>query len=256
MVRSAAALRMIDTWCRLIYHKANRLVVLSPGFKSALVKRGVSADKVDVIYNWCDEEALGKKADPEEIGSPGEFKVLFAGTMGLAQALDPVLEGARLCQRSAPKVRFVFVGGGVERSRLEQKAIDAGLSNVTFLPRRPPNEMGALFAAADALLVHLKDDPLFRITIPSKTQAYLLAGKPIVMGVGGDAADLVLRAKAGVVCRPEDPESIAAAVCSLARADVSRLEEMGRAGRSFYEKELSIRVGVSRFEEVFRSAVN
>ena len=83
------------------------------------------------------------------------------------------------------------MGGGVERSRLESMAQEMELDNVRFLPRQPMHAMGGILAGADALLVHLKDDPLFRITIPSKTQAYLAAGKPILMGVRGDAADLV-----------------------------------------------------------------
>jgi colanic acid biosynthesis glycosyl transferase WcaI len=82
------------------------------------------------------------------------------------------------------------VGGGVDRAKLEKMAEEMKLDNVRFMPRQPMHAMGSILAGADVLLVHLKDDPLFRITIPSKTQAYLAAGKPILMGVRGDAADL------------------------------------------------------------------
>src|SRR5205823_13152285 len=112
-------------------------------------------------------------------------------TMGTAQALDSVLDAAALCCRSLPQVQFVFVGGGVDRNRLEKKAEDLGLTNVRFLERQPISAMGRVLALADVLLVHLKTDPLFSITIPSKTQAYMASGKPVLMAVRGDSADLV-----------------------------------------------------------------
>jgi glycosyltransferase involved in cell wall biosynthesis len=255
MVKSRFLLRLLDRWCGFLYRSVDRIVVLSPGFRQALIERGVNAEKIDVIYNWCDEKALcDTGAPPFSLGDARDFKILFAGTMGLAQALDPVLEAARICATTVPNARFVFVGGGIECDRLQRRTAELSLGNVTFIPRQPMSAMGSILAGADALLVHLKDDPLFRITIPSKTQAYLAAGKPIIMGVRGDAADLVLRAGAGLICEPENPESIAGAVARLASLDSDRRAEMGSAGRNFYWRELSLSAGVDRFEAVFRAA--
>ena len=80
------------------------------------------------------------------------------------------------------------------------------------------SQIGGVLALADALLVHLKDDPLFRITIPSKTQAYLAAGRPILMGVSGDAADLVLQSGAGLVFEPENAGNLCASIQRLLKA--------------------------------------
>ena len=107
---------------------------------------------------------------------------------------------------------------------------------------------------ADVLLVHLKDDPLFRITIPSKIQAYMAAGRPILIAVPGDAEDLVTRANAGVSCDPERAESIARAAESLFRMPKAELQAMGDNGLNFYRRELSMAAGVARFEEIFREA--
>ena len=93
---------------------------------------------------------------------------------------------------------------------------------------------------------------MFRITIPSKTQAYLAAGKPILMAVHGDAADLVRRACAGVVCEPGNPHSIAAAVKDLVDTSNEQLAQMGCDGRAFYDSELSLSIGVDKFERIFR----
>ena len=258
MLSNPWALALLGKWCNFIYRRARHIVVISPGFKQQLVHRGVPPDKIDVIYNWCDVESIrpNRAAPAVRLGSDDEFKIMFAGTMGIAQALDAVLEAVRICVTAAPNARFFFMGGGVERGRLESKAAGMGLANVRFLPRQPISAMGAILAAADLLLVHLKDDPLFRITIPSKTQAYLAAGKPILMGVQGDAADLIERSGAGMVCTPENPESLAAAVAQLANLGAGRLAEMGRAGWEFYDRELSLSAGVDRFEAVFRSVIN
>lgn len=255
MVRNRLALRLLSKWCGLVYSRADRLVVLSPGFKLALTHRGVPNEKIEVIYNWCDEKAIGTGHNIHAAGDETTFNVLFAGTMGMAQALDSVLEAARICADSLPRARFIFVGGGIDRDRLECKSREMALTNVQFLPWVPMHEIGHVLSTADVLLVHLKHDPLFEITIPSKTQAYLAVGKPVLMAVDGDAADLIRRSGGGITCKPEDPQAMADVVRELASASRERLSEMATSGRSFYVRELSLRVGTDRFEHLFSSLV-
>jgi glycosyltransferase involved in cell wall biosynthesis len=250
---------MVDRWCRWTYRAAAKIVVLSPGFKEMLVARGVPGEKIEVIYNWCDEGQIPKTPKDEllskELGFFERFNVLFAGTMGKAQALDAVLDAAERIGGRITKVQFVFVGGGIEVDRLKGIARERRLNNVLFLPRRPVSEIGAILNLADVLLVHLKDDPLFRITIPSKIQAYFAVGRPILAGVRGDAAELVRMAGAGVDFLPENPESLSEAVEKLYQIPRALLDEMGDHGRRYYREKLSLSVGVSRFEEVFQAAV-
>lgn len=259
MLQNPLLQRVLQTWCRHEYARPDHLTVLSPGFKRALVARGIPEAQIDVIYNWCDEGALGAgAADPglaQALGFSGRFNVVFAGTMGKMQALDAVLAAAPKLQAAAPEVLLTFVGGGVDVERLQQAATAQGLRNVQFLGRKPMHEMGPIFALADALLVHLKRDPLFEITVPSKVQAYMYAGKPIIIGVEGDAAELVTRAGAGVTCRPEDPESIADAVLTLARSSRPALDAYGARARAFYDQQLSFAAGVAQFEALFASLV-
>ena len=257
MVSSPTLLTLLGKWCKFVYRRARHITVLSPGFKEQLIGRGVPPGKIDVIYNWSHETALKRACGPvTRLGGADRFCILFAGTMGFAQDLDSVLRAAQICRTTVPAAEFLFMGPGVERSRLESMAEEMQLDNVRFLPSQPEETMGAIFAGADALLVHLKDDPLFRITIPSKTQAYLAAGKPILMGVRGDAADLVKRSCSGVVCEPGNPRSIAGAVKELAEARCERLADMGRSGRAFYDRELSFSVGVDKFDRIFEAVTN
>ena len=188
-----------------------------------------------------------------ELGFAGRFNIVFAGNMGLAQALGPVIEAARRLRNQAPDVLFTFIGGGIEVDRLKQSASD--LPNVQLLPRRSPSQIGEVLSNADALLVNLKAEPLFEITIPSKIQAYLFAGRPILCGVKGDAADLVCRAGAGLPFTPEDPDVLAETVLTLRGFDAEGLRLMGNNGRVFYRKHLAMDEGVRRMEEAFESVV-
>jgi glycosyltransferase involved in cell wall biosynthesis len=249
----------VDHGCRLAYRSAAKIAVLSPGFKQALIGRGVPGDKIEVIYNWSHESATtqGQLDAPilREASVEGRFNVVFAGTMGHAQALSSVLRAASLVAARAPRIQFVFVGGGIEVAALKAEAIELALPNVKFLPVRPAAEVAPLLAAAHVLLVHLRDDPLFSITIPSKTQAYMAAGRPILMAVRGDAADLVKEAGAGVCIAPEDPGALADAVCDLSAFSPERLAAIGEHGRAYYLHNLSREIGAARFEAIFRSVV-
>lgn len=172
--------------------------------------------------------------------------------MGKAQALDSVLDAAKILQAREKSMVFVFLGGGVEVQRLEQRASAEGLRNVVFLPAVSMAQVGDYLSSADALLVHLKKDPLFTITIPSKTQAYMAVGKPLLMGVDGDAADLVTQSGCGYVAESQTPNSLVAAVDKLMDATPAERTAMSEKGRDFYRANLSLRKGVESFAVVFR----
>ena len=254
MFSNEKALQIISRVCDWVYRHVDQLVVLSPGFKLLLVELVVQAEKIEVIYNWCAEDSLAAPLGGVPAVFPGQekFRILFAGNMGKAQALDAVLRAAELLQQQAPNLTFVFLGGGVEVSRLQQLAADGALSNVTFLPPVPMTEVGSYLNAADVLLVHLKKDPLFTITIPSKTQAYMAVGKPILMAVDGDAADLVRDSGCGRIAESENPQAIADAALSLMQAGSVERNAMAINSRRFYQEKLSLSVGVGRFGQIFK----
>lgn len=255
MMANSAVLRLIGWWCRVAYRHAAAVVATSPGYVPALIDRGVPAGKIAVIHNWCAEAEIGSPVISEErrraLGFHGRFNIVFAGNMGSAQALDSVLEAAALALARVPAAQFVFIGSGIDADRLAGLTRTRGLTNVVFLPRRPYSEIGEVLVQADVLLVHLADRPLFRITTPSKIQAYLYMGRPILAAVRGDAADLVQRAGAGLVCAPESPEQLCNAVLTLSRLSRHELDAMGERGRTFYDRELSISTGTDRFLSIF-----
>jgi len=253
MISNARTLRLVGAMCRWLYRRVSHIVVLSPGFRRVLIERGVPEAKVSVIPNWADEAAISSAVmTGAALNLPGQFRILFAGNIGRAQSLDTVLDAAALLQDTRPEVAVILLGSGLEVSRLRARSSTEGLSNVHFVPPVPMAEVGAYLAAADVLLVHLRHDPLFAITIPSKTQAYLAAGRPLIMGVAGDAADIITAAAAGLVIPPEDAEALAHAIKTLADMPVERRTEMGASGRRYYDTHLSLDHGVEAFDTVFR----
>jgi glycosyltransferase involved in cell wall biosynthesis len=249
MMSNRYILKIVNRWLVVIYRHAAGIAVLSKGFKVALEARGAASQKVRIIPNWTTELPSTQHSQP---AVKDEFNVVFAGNMGPAQALGTVIEAARILVERAPEVRFTLVGTGIEAEELQASSSD--LHNVKFLPRRPPTEMGEIFEMADALLVHLLDDPLFAITIPSKTQAYLAAGKPILMGVRGDAAQMVEDAGAGVAFTPENPQALCDALLYLMKLLPEERTKMGENGRAYYQVNLAFDVGVRAFADFLRSA--
>lgn len=258
MIKNLRALSLVGEVCSWVYSRVDQIVVLSPGFKKLLMQRGVPEAKLSVIYNWADEALLSEPVGklPLAFPEPRQFRILFAGNMGKAQALETVLQAALLLQQQGSRVCWVMLGNGVELENLKLEAARLQLTNVVFLPAVPMSHVGTYLHAADALLVHLRKDPLFEITIPSKTQAYMAVGKPLLMAVDGDASLLVKQSKGGVVSESENPEALAQAAQALADNSTQSLVTMGKQAKEFYKQNLGLAVGVRRFAELFELLVS
>jgi colanic acid biosynthesis glycosyl transferase WcaI len=234
---SSALLSVMDLLARCTYRSASAVLALSPGFKRALVAKGVPEGKVFVVPNWADEDTYRPMPRDERLaaslGFAGRFNVVYGGNIGLAQGLRTVIDAAALL-RDLPAVQITLVGDGIERPELERLAREKGLTNVRFLGRRPAAEMPSIYALADVLLLHLRRDPLFAVTVPSKTVAYLASGRPILAAVEGDAADIVVLGGAGLVCPPDDPVAMAGLVRAFYATPSAEREAIGASSRQAY----------------------
>lgn len=252
MLNNKRALSVVELFCQFVYKRAAKIVVLSPGFKKRLVERGVPDSKLEVIYNWCDEDALENGIESTlKLPDNGKLNLLFAGNLGNAQGVPAIIAAAEKLNSKNIDVNIVFLGAGIAKEKAIKQVEERALKNVHFLPRVPMQEVGSILKAADLLLVHLTDNELFSITIPSRTQAYLAIGKPIVMGVNGDAAALIEDAKAGVACIPNDSTSLCDAIESLVKVNAKERKIMEQNALNFYKQELSVEVGVKKFISVF-----
>jgi colanic acid biosynthesis glycosyl transferase WcaI len=242
MVRGRGMLRLLTRLSRFMYRRADRILTISPGFKAAIARHGVDPARIDVLYNWTDEADVRPvprdDALAEELGLTARFSIVYAGNLGTVQDLDTVLDAAKLLRPSEPSVQFLLVGGGTEEGRLRDRVEREGIPNVRFLARCSRAEVAAIMDCGQVALVPLMDDPAFDVWIPGKTQACLAMGTPILLGIRGDAAELVTKAEAGLCYEPSSPQSLAEAVSRLVRMPSDELAAMGRSGRAYYQSHL------------------
>jgi glycosyltransferase involved in cell wall biosynthesis len=218
----------------------------------------VAPEKVAVIYNWADEAAAAPAGlcDLTRYGLTGRFNIVFGGNLGQAQGLEALVRAAHIAGAEVPHLQLLLVGDGVEAGRLRALVDELNIRNVRIEPSVPRNKIGDIFAAADILALHLRNDPLFEITIPQKTQFYLAMGKPVLVGVKGEAAKFVIDEGAGLAVEPANVTQIAAAMVRLARMPSEELDEMGRRGREAYKRHFSFSAAVAATERVLESAAD
>ncbi len=258
-VRNRIALAGVGILMKAVYRFVEGVRVISAGFMDNLKAKGVNPEKVWMIPNWVDTDWYRPMSPDTEAaishGLSGKFNVMFAGTMGYAQDLGTVLNAAeRLLDM--PDIQFVLVGGGSLRDGLKEDANRRGLINVRFLDAVPQEEVTRIQSLADVLLVHLRDEPLFRITVPHKTLGYLACGKPVLIGVAGDASDVVSSSRAGLACQPGDPASMAEAILSFYGMTAEERQAMGDRGREFVCRHYSRQQLVGRIAEMLVATVS
>jgi glycosyltransferase involved in cell wall biosynthesis len=259
MVGESRTTRAIRSMCGFLHKRAAAVVVTSNGMKEHLVRQGLGADKVHIVHQWADEVALAPVERCPEFGAAhgldGKFNVVFTGNVGAAQGVDTIL-GAALQLRHFDKIQFVIVGAGLELDSLREKAAAMRLENVKFVGHVAKEHVPSFLAWAAGLLVTLKDDPLFAITVPSKTQAYMLAGRPILCGVAGDTADIVDRTRSGLCFAPEDKYALADAVLDLFSIGDAERAQLGANARAAYDAEFSVARSVERYEKLFTGVLD
>ncbi|QDV75181.1 glycosyltransferase family 4 protein [Botrimarina mediterranea] len=253
MLNSRAASGAINFAMSLIYNGANRINVITDGYWRNLAARGISPLKLSLIHCWP-AEGLFDPVAPQpairrEYCMEGKFNIVYAGAIGPVQGLRVLLDVAERLL-SDKTIKITVAGEGIQRVELEKEAIDRGLTNLQFVGRRPPEEIRRLYACADALLAHLKPDPLSSISIPSKTFAYMASGKPLLMAVEGEAAAIVQRHGCGIAVAPSNAAALCRAVCKLRDMPILDREEMGAAGRRAYLDNYCSSVQVAKFENL------
>ena len=247
MVGTGAMGGILTILCAVVYRRAARVIAQSRGIAAKLVGRGVNADKIDVIFNWADEDAARPNGTGElsSYGFAGGFNIVYGGNLGVLQGLDTMIIAAHEAATTVPNLRLLLIGDGADRARLESVCTQIGAKNVRIMPGIPRNQIGDVFQTADILAMHLVNDPLFEITIPQKTQFYMAMGKPVLIGVSGEAGAFVTDAGAGIACKPEDVKGMAMAMVRLAQMSAEERAAMGARGREAYQRDFSFGAAIA-----------
>lgn len=233
-VRNRAALKLVEQVVRFIYQHTDLILVQSRAFEAPV--RVLTSGTPIVYYPNSVDDTFAMPATnetPPVEGLGAGFSVMFAGNIGIAQAVEVIVEAASLLKEYAD-IHFVVLGEGSRREWMRQEIQRRELSNLHLPGRFPIETMPGFMQKASALLVTLADQKIFRATVPSKVQAYLAAGRPILACLNGEGANLVTTAGAGLVVPAEDGLSLADAVLRLYRMSPQEREAMGEQGRLYY----------------------
>lgn len=247
----------LHRYCDHVYRRASAVAVTAPGMSRHIIDRGVPEQKVVFVPNWADEVAF--RPAPKNamlaarFGITSRFTVMYAGIFGAYQRLDVLLEAAALL-RHRPDIGFALVGGGVQEQALRRQAAQESLDSVSFVPSQPFTEMAQVLALGDVQFISLANLPLFEATLPSKIQATMAAGRPILGAVAGDPAAVVRDSGAGRVVSQGSPESLAQAIMELADSPPHVLVDMGARARRHYLEQFSEGVVLERLLGVLHSA--
>ncbi|MCT9823042.1 glycosyltransferase involved in cell wall biosynthesis [Pseudomonas sp. TE36184] len=241
-----------------IYNRTDYLLLQSHGFFENVkhyCTKDISSDRLVYFPSWAEDDFSNSSQQTSTLLHPDStvFTVLFAGNLGEAQDLPAVIEAAQALAGKV-SVRWVIVGDGRMSQWLADEVTSRGLGNVLLLGRHPLEEMPALFACADALLVSLKTNDVFEKTIPGKVQAYLASGKPILGMINGEAARVINESGAGLSCDSGNAAALAEITFQLAMMDPEQRVSMGRSGRDYYLENYSKFSLLNRLEQLFRDA--
>lgn len=256
VVRHPRALATVAQLVRFIYNRCTLVLGQSRSFLPSIASHCDDPSKVRYFPSWAEDvfQERSPVPAPEIPPAPGSFDVLFAGNVGDAQDFPAILDAVdRLKHRE--DIRWLIVGDGRRSTWVEAQVKERGLSSrVLLLGRFPVERMPSFYVAANALLVSLKKDPTFSLTIPGKVQSYLLAGRPIVGMLDGEGADVIKRAQAGLVCPAGDGAALAATVERLAALPSETRERMGANGQAFARAEFDRSTQVRRLLSLLEEA--
>lgn len=237
-VKNSWLLGLVARSVKQIYRATDRILVQSRAFVApvaALTDRPSKIHYYPNLYQPQKDSRPSKNAGDLAQRLHEHFNVVFAGNLGTAQALDIVLEAAQKLRPHA-HVRLVLVGSGSMSHWLAEQCVQQNLHNVVLPGRFDASDMPTILGAASALLVSLTPDPAFALTIPSKIQAYLAAGRPIIASLDGEGARIVEDSGSGFCCAAGNAELLAKAIIRMANTPLAEREEMGQRGLQYFHK--------------------
>jgi len=237
-MRGGRAISLLHSLARFLYRQATCVVALTHAFREALIEYGVDPARIVVITNGVDLKQFrpGPRQNSvrQELGLGDRFVASYIGTLGMAHGLETVLDAAEQL-RDRDDIRFLIIGNGADSDHLAEEHRRRGLKNVLLLRGQPHHRMPEFLAASDVSLVLLRKTDLFKTVLPSKMFEAMGAARPIILGVQGEAAEILRAAECGVLVEPENAAQLAEAVKRL-QADPDRCRQLGENGRAFAER--------------------
>lgn len=252
LVGGGRAGRIVDSvltpWLSSVYRHAAAVIGIAPTMVKTLVERGVEPIKAHLVYNWGDAQPLAPSGSADLPARPNVTNILYGGNVGDMQDLETAVHAAHRSHDAG--VHLTIVGDGVALPRVRAVAEQLGATNVTFHGRVPREGFGSYYRAADYMLVSLKDLPVFRGTIPSKFQAALSNGKPVISTVPGDVRTCIDEFSIGFNAEAGVAESLELAFRRAAALGVEARKDMAERARNVYQSQFSLELGAAAIEHI------
>ena len=260
VIKSPRILAWVGYLVKFIYERCTLVLGQSYGFLGSIAKYCSNTQKIRYLPSWADDvfcESNSEQVRALEVpAQEGVFNVLFAGNIGDSQDFPAILDAAKSLQHNSA-IRWLILGDGRKFDWLQKEVARLGLQDrMLLLGRFPVERMPSFYLHADALLVSLKKDPVFSMTIPGKVQSYLMAGVPLVAMLDGEGAKIISQADAGLVCDAGDAQGLATIVLKIASMSTYRRHQLGENGRAFAQKEFGRTLLINRLEALMLEAID
>jgi colanic acid biosynthesis glycosyl transferase WcaI len=238
-IKNRFARSILTALCGWLYRQADLILVQSDAFPKIIEQHGVDPEKIKVLPNTAPDlyHPEEREASPEiaKLMPQSGFRLMFAGNIGESQDFDTLIAAADLLRDEA-ELTWIILGSGRDEARVREKVVTMGLAEqFQFLGRHPEEQMPHFFAHADAMLVSLKDNPIFALTVPYKVQCYMACGKPIVAALNGEGARIIENSGAGVVAQASDSVALALAIRKMIGKEYEQIEAYAKASLNYFQ---------------------
>ena len=220
---------------KLMYNQSRKILISSKGFRKSILDKGTYDNKLVYFPNWA-EDIFTQQVSANIPTLPTGFKVMFAGNIGEAQDFEHVMQAA-VKLKNDKEIKFILVGDGRKKAWVDDFIRKEQLQDTVFAWGRFPIEtMPAFFRKADVMLLSLKDNDIFSLTVPAKLQTYLAASKPVVAMINGEARNLIAESDCGLSCPAGDSDRLATNIRLLKSKTLTELDLLGKNGYAYYQK--------------------
>ena len=242
-----------------LYQRSDLIVVVTPAFEDYLVESwGVPREKISVVENGVETQLFAPEAGiglRREFDAEGKFVVSYIGTMGMAHGLETILAAAARLRDTNPEIVFLMLGEGAEKERIVGLARQSGLNNLRFVDQQPREKIPAYIGASDVCLVLLKKTDVFKTVIPTKMLEFMSCARPVILGVEGQAQEIIEEARAGIVIEPENSDALVNAIRYLA-GNPEVAHELGQNGREHIVRHFSRSETAGKYISVLERLLN
>ncbi len=249
-IRNKQVYSMLHKVVRYIYNKSDKVLVSSRSFFASVEAKINDSSKIGYFPNWAEDTFTSDEHVTYKVPElPKGFNVMFAGNIGDAQDFESIAATAEALQ--GEDINFVVVGDGRKYDWLQNEINIRKLGNIHLLGRHPLKSMPLFFEKADTMLVTLKDEPIFRLTVPAKVQAYMASGKIILGMINGEANRMINESKSGYAVAAGDYSSLAEKIMALMKTSERERIEMQYNALAYYKNNFEKRNLLDRLEAQF-----